>query len=71
MRAIIILIYLFVSFTQAFSQEIKGKVVDESNQPLPFVSIIEENTQNGTQTDFDGNFYLKSNQIIMQYNIFT
>ena len=46
MRAIIILIYLFVSFTQAFSQEIKGKVVDESNQPLPFVSIIEENTQN-------------------------
>jgi outer membrane receptor protein involved in Fe transport len=59
MRAIIILIYLFVSFTQAFSQEIKGKVVDESNQPLPFVSIIEENTQNGTQTDFDGNFYLK------------
>ena len=33
--------------------------MDENNQPLPFVSIVEENTSNGTQSDFDGNYYLK------------
>lgn len=53
-----LILLLFVSIS-GFSQEIKGRVVDENNQPLPFVSIVEENTQNGTQTDFDGNYSLK------------
>jgi len=36
--------------------EITGKVIDENGQPLPGASIIEKGTQNGTTTDFDGNF---------------
>lgn len=58
-KFIFLILILFISIS-GFAQEIKGRVVDENNQPLPFVSIVEENTQNGTQTDFDGNYFLKS-----------
>jgi len=37
---------------------ITGKVVDAQGQPLPGANILEKNTSNGTQTDFDGNFSL-------------
>jgi TonB-dependent starch-binding outer membrane protein SusC len=33
---------------------ISGRVVDDTNQPLPGVNIIEKNTTNGTTTDADG-----------------
>lgn len=35
---------------------ITGTVKDADGQPLPRANIIEKNTKNGTQTDFDGNF---------------
>jgi len=35
---------------------INGTVTDENGQPLPGASVIEKGTNNGTQTDFDGNF---------------
>ncbi|MFI2744452.1 SusC/RagA family TonB-linked outer membrane protein [Zhouia sp. PK063] len=35
---------------------VKGTVTDTHNIPLPGVSILEDGTTNGTQTDFDGNF---------------
>ena len=38
--------------------QIKGVVVDSSNVPLPGANILEKDTNNGTQTDFDGNFTL-------------
>ncbi|MFS4457405.1 SusC/RagA family TonB-linked outer membrane protein [Maribacter sp. 2304DJ31-5] len=38
---------------------ITGTVTDQDGQPLPGANIIEKNTQNGTQTDFDGNFALQ------------
>ncbi|WP_228530388.1 TonB-dependent receptor [Tamlana sp. I1] len=37
---------------------IKGVVTDSFGQPLPGANIIEKNTTNGTQTDFDGKFNL-------------
>ncbi|WP_241910470.1 TonB-dependent receptor [Pseudotamlana carrageenivorans] len=37
---------------------LKGTVVDNYGIPLPGANIIEKNTTNGTQTDFDGNFTL-------------
>jgi TonB-linked SusC/RagA family outer membrane protein len=49
-----------VSFAQA--QEVTGTVVDNSGLPLPGVNVIEENTSNGTQTDFDGNFSIEVGQ---------
>lgn len=37
---------------------ITGKVVDDTNSPLPGVSILVEGTANGTVTDIDGQFSL-------------
>lgn len=35
---------------------ISGKVTDENSVPLPGASVLEKNTDNGTTTDFDGNY---------------
>ncbi|MFS4455949.1 SusC/RagA family TonB-linked outer membrane protein [Maribacter sp. 2304DJ31-5] len=35
---------------------ITGTIKDNQGQPLPGASIIEKETKNGTQTDFDGNY---------------
>ncbi|MBD0777374.1 TonB-dependent receptor [Maribacter sp. ANRC-HE7] len=37
---------------------IKGLVVDSDGNPLPGATVIEKGTNNGTTTDFDGNFSL-------------
>jgi TonB-linked SusC/RagA family outer membrane protein len=39
--------------------EVNGSVKDNIGQPLPGANIIEKGTDNGAQTDFDGNFSLK------------
>jgi len=45
----------------AQSQEtIKGKVLDENSEPLLGTSIVVKGTNNGTTTDFDGNFILNN-----------
>ncbi|TGV02583.1 SusC/RagA family TonB-linked outer membrane protein [Flavivirga rizhaonensis] len=41
------------------SIDITGIVTDSNGQPLPGANIIEKNTNNGTQTDFDGEFSLQ------------
>ena len=38
---------------------IEGLVVDSDGNPLPGATIMEKGTNNGTTTDFDGNFSLK------------
>jgi hypothetical protein len=59
--------------TVAFSQStIKGKVIgSDMNSPLPGANIIEKGTSNGTTTDFDGNFTLKtqaaSGEVVVTY----
>ena len=40
-------------------QTIRGKVVDETGEPLPGVSIVEKGTMTGTVTDISGNFAIK------------
>lgn len=52
---------LFLLFSvSALGQElvIQGTVFDGANEPLPGVSILVKGTNNGTATDFDGNFTL-------------
>ncbi|MCM1355749.1 MAG: TonB-dependent receptor [Staphylococcus sp.] len=43
---------------QAVSQKIKvrGTVIDENGDPMIGVSIVQEGSQNGVATDFDGNY---------------
>lgn len=40
--------------------QVKGNVIDQAGQPLPGANIVEKGTNNGTQTDFDGNFELNT-----------
>ena len=44
---------------------ISGSVTDaETNEPIPGVNILIQGTTEGTNTDFDGNFSLSSDQVI-------
>ncbi|MGS2764511.1 TonB-dependent receptor [Sinomicrobium sp. M5D2P9] len=40
-------------------REVKGRVLDESGQPLPQANIIEKGTSNGVVTDMNGNFRMR------------
>ncbi|WP_233243971.1 carboxypeptidase-like regulatory domain-containing protein [Tamlana fucoidanivorans] len=53
---------LLTGTTMVSAQEltINGTVVDESGVPLAGANIVEKNTTHGAQTDFDGNFSLKT-----------
>ena len=56
---LLILIQIFSSNSFAQSQlQVKGKVVDELNEPLIGVNIIIKGSKTGTVTDFNGNFSL-------------
>lgn len=71
---ILVFIILFLNFV-AFSQEIiTGKVTGEDGLPLPGASILEKNTTNGTNSDFDGNYSLtlqSGKTIVFSYVGFT
>lgn len=57
---------LFFDFV-AFSQQtiVSGKVTEASTgSPIPFANVVFTGTQEGTTTDFDGNFTLKTNSKI-------
>jgi hypothetical protein len=59
----LILINILFLFSNLKAQEltkVKGKVVDENNQALPFVNIRFEKAKIGTITDFDGLYKLES-----------
>ncbi len=50
-------VVLLISTAIAFGQtKLSGKVVDETNQPLPGASVILKGATSGASTDFDGNF---------------
>ncbi len=50
---------LFSGYT--FSQQISGTVQDEQSNPIPGVTIVVEGSDNGTTSDFDGNFSIDAN----------
>lgn len=63
---------LVLSFSFSYAQEktVSGTVRDQSNMPLPGVSVVEVGTTNGTQTDFDGNYSItveQGNQLRFSY----
>ncbi|WP_117885148.1 SusC/RagA family TonB-linked outer membrane protein [Aureibaculum luteum] len=53
-------LFFITSIIFAQEKEISGTIIDEQGMPLPGVSIIIENTQTGTETDFDGNYSIKA-----------
>ena len=58
-RNLFLLFAFLLSTNLIFSQNlISGTVTDEGGNALPGVSIVEKGTNNGTVSDFDGNFQL-------------
>jgi len=57
-----LLVFLLLSVS-AFAQsyEVSGTIVDNSNQPLPGVSVVIKGTTTGTSSDFDGKYTLQVN----------
>ena len=55
-----IFFFILLSSFLLSSQQIKisGIVSDHSGYPLPGATVVEKGTNNGTQTDFDGNYEL-------------
>ena len=62
MKKLFFLFSFILSVTIISAQQrtaVSGKVTDKSNLGLPGVTILEKGTQNGTITDFDGNYSLQ------------
>ena len=52
-------LFLFASFTSFAQNTVSGTVTEAStNQPIPGVNILVQNTTKGVTTDFDGNYTL-------------
>lgn len=57
----LLMVVLLISSSAIFAQtKLTGKVVDETNQPLPGASLVVKGTKTGASTDFDGNFTLET-----------
>ena len=54
-------VVLLITSVTVFSQTaLSGKVVDETNQPLPGATVVIKGSKIGASTDFDGNFNFDS-----------
>ncbi len=60
----ILMLFMALVVQLSFAQEktITGKVTDDKGSPLPGVNIIIKNTNNGTQSDFDGLYTLQTSE---------
>jgi len=58
-KKLLILILLATSILYA-QLTLQGTVIDEFNNPMPFVSVYLKNTVQGTTTNNKGEFYLKT-----------
>ncbi|SEC28008.1 iron complex outermembrane recepter protein [Tenacibaculum sp. MAR_2009_124] len=53
-KLITALVLMCCAFT--YGQVVKGKILDEKNEPLPFINVIEKGTSNGVNTNDQGEF---------------
>jgi hypothetical protein len=63
MKKVLLFLLAFLCFHQLDAQQIiKGKVKDDTNLPLPGVSIQVKNTLRGTFTEVDGSFSISAGE---------
>ncbi len=62
MKTITLVIMLMIGIIATAQTTIRGKVVDDSNQPIPGANVALQNARVGTVTDFDGLFSLTVQQ---------
>ena len=57
----VLLVSLFLLSGYSFAQQtVSGLVTDESGVPLPGATVVVDQTNNGTTTDFDGNYSISA-----------
>ena len=57
----VVLTLVFALFALGISaQTVTGTVKDSTGEPVMQATVLEKGTSNGTVTDFDGNFTLKT-----------
>lgn len=52
---------IFISMSAIAQKQVTGTILDNTGMPLPGASVIEEGTNNGVVTDFEGNFNITLN----------
>lgn len=62
MKTTLKIFVMFLSVISFAQTTVKGKVTDNTGQPLPGANIIIEGTTTGTSSDFDGNYTLTTDQ---------
>ena len=65
MKKTILFFLLFLSISTVYAQDkisVTGKVVDNTGDGLPGVSVLEKGTMNGAVTDLNGNYNLLASQ---------
>lgn len=64
MKKLFFLFFFSISLTNLISAQTKvsGKVVDNTNQPIPYANIIFKGTNIGVVSNEDGKFYIESDQ---------
>ncbi|RNC66424.1 TonB-dependent receptor [Proteiniphilum sp. X52] len=58
-------LFLIMTFSFLSAQDqmtVRGKIVDDQNEPMIGVSVLEKGTSNGVTTDLDGNYQLSARQ---------
>src|ERR1700744_644658 len=60
--AMLIFLFMFPAFTFAQGNKIQGKVEDETNLPLPGVTVMVKGTNYGVVTDVNGNFSINADK---------
>ena len=55
-KTIAILLFLSLGIVSAWAQQVKGKVIDDTGEPVIGAGVLVKGTTNGTITDMDGNY---------------
>jgi hypothetical protein len=57
-KKLFLLLFILCTVNLSFAGIVSGKVTDENNQPLPFVTVYIKNTSIGTTANIDGQYNL-------------
>ena len=61
---------ILLSFAMSAQETISGTITDENGVPLPGATIVVVETNDGTTTDFDGNYSINASEgqtILLSY----
>ena len=68
-RLLFVALLGFISLSMQ-AQQVSGIVLDEDDNPIPGVNVIVEGSDNGTTTDFDGNFSIVADEGKLSFLIY-